>query len=163
VKDQNGQDMMVNVTEPEHQLSHINMFGRSKAMRKQMATRYARDAGLHNTNGPAGNLGPVRDDLQNLRVVGAGAKDDWIETLREAGYQEWISAGNPPPRYQDCIGYKISLFYWGMPEIQNQEVANINVYWNFHAQLWKLLKGLPPNTRFRKITLKEDGRLEGFL
>ena len=67
-------------------------------------------------------------------------------------YQDWLSEGGQPPRFDQCIGYKKPLFLGGVDTVENLEVTDLDVYWTISAQLIHKVKGLPPGTKIGKVS-----------
>lgn len=61
-------------------------------------------------------------------------------------HRRWLSSGGAVPKYDQCIGYKKSLFYGGVDELDNLELSDIEVYWHLMGQVITKAKGLPPGT-----------------
>lgn len=70
-------------------------------------------------------------------------------------YQEWLSAGGAPPRYDQCVGYKVPLFLGGADEVANLEVSDLDVYWTISAQLLAKVRGLEPGTAINRVTITD--------
>jgi hypothetical protein len=57
--------------------------------------------------------------------------------------------------YQECIGYRVPLFLNGMDEFPNQEIIDMEVYWETQCQLYKQIKDLPEGTKIGSIKFTE--------
>lgn len=75
------------------------------------------------------------------------------EALAAEFFQGWLSAGNKPPRFDQCVGYKKPLFLNGSDTIGNLELTDLEVYWDMSSQLIEKVRGLPPGTPINNITI----------
>jgi Domain of unknown function (DUF1851) len=64
-------------------------------------------------------------------------------------HAKWLAAGGAMPRYDQCIGYRMPLFFGGADEVENLEASDIDVYWHLTGQLILQTKGLPKGTTVR--------------
>lgn len=69
-------------------------------------------------------------------------------------FYEWLSAGNASPKNDQCIGYKTPLFLGGSDTIENLEPTDLEVYWSICGQLLEKVRGLPPGTPIKNITIE---------
>jgi len=53
--------------------------------------------------------------------------------------------------YNNCIGYKIPLFLNGTDTLDNRELCDMEVYWEFQCQIYHQIKDLPPDTKIKSI------------
>jgi hypothetical protein len=61
-------------------------------------------------------------------------------------YKRWRALGGPAPAYDQCVGYRKPLFLGGVDDVENLEVADLDVYWHVMGQLIQQTRGLPPGT-----------------
>ncbi len=57
--------------------------------------------------------------------------------------------------YNDCIGYKTPPFLGGRDLIENYELINLEVYWEFQCQLYNQIKDLPHGTKINSIKFEK--------
>jgi hypothetical protein len=55
-------------------------------------------------------------------------------------FQEWLSLGGQPPKFNECIGYKTPLFLGGDDDTSNLEVINLDVYISILGQLYNSVR-----------------------
>lgn len=53
--------------------------------------------------------------------------------------------------YESCLGYKVPLFLGGKDDLNNYEVADLEVYWSIQGQIFSQVKDLPPGTKINSI------------
>jgi hypothetical protein len=70
-------------------------------------------------------------------------------------YSQWLAAGGKAPGLDECVGYGRPLFLGGQDSIENLEISDLDVYWSITAQLIDQLRGAPPGTRIRKISITD--------
>lgn len=70
-------------------------------------------------------------------------------------YKEWLATGGTPPRYDQCVGYRVPLFVGGADGIANLEMADFDVYWTITAQLLAKVRELPSGTRINDVTISK--------
>jgi hypothetical protein len=56
--------------------------------------------------------------------------------------------------FEQCIGYKKPLFLGGKDSIDNNELVNLEVYWEIQSQIYHQIKNLPPGTKINKISFE---------
>lgn len=77
------------------------------------------------------------------------------ETLALEFYGQWLASGGPMPRLDECVGYKKPLFLGGTDTVQKLELCNLDVYWTLSAQIISQVRGLPPGTPIKSITISD--------
>jgi hypothetical protein len=60
-------------------------------------------------------------------------------------------------QYNECIGYKTPLFLGGKDSLENYEIADMEVYWEFQCQIYLQIKDLPPGTKISSINFLKKG------
>jgi hypothetical protein len=85
-------------------------------------------------------------DFFNIDVV-----DDPDTFLAADLFAVWEAAGGHVPGVGECVGFKVPLFLGGAGDLANLELADLEVYWSFSAQLRAQTKGLPPGTRIHGV------------
>ena len=66
-------------------------------------------------------------------------------------YQVLHAMGLTEIKYGSCIGHKVPLFLNGLDAVENYEVVNTEVYWEFQCQIYSQIKNLPPGTKINSI------------
>lgn len=69
-------------------------------------------------------------------------------------FAEWLSAGGAAPQSSECVGYKRPLFLAGQDTVDNLELVDMEVYWEFSKQLIDRTRAFAPDTRIRGIRIK---------
>lgn len=91
----------------------------------------------------------------NLRTFHENELIDFGEAALAISFHEkWTSVGGVPPKFDQCIGYKMPLFFGGADEVENLEVSDIDVYWHIMGQLILKTKDLPQGTSVN-VTIDE--------
>lgn len=73
------------------------------------------------------------------------------EALAVSFHTRWLAQGTTPS-YQECIGYRVPLFFGGKDVVDNLELTNLDVYWTLASQLIRKTRGLPPGTLLGAVT-----------
>jgi hypothetical protein len=55
-------------------------------------------------------------------------------------HDRWLAVGGAEPAFTQCVGYKTPLFLGGADEIENLQVADLDVYWHLMGQLIRKAK-----------------------
>jgi hypothetical protein len=85
--------------------------------------------------------------FHNLDLV-----DDIDSFLSEEHFHKVIKTmGLKEVKYGECIGHKISLFLNGSDTIDNYEIIDMEVYWEFECQIYLQIKNLPPGTKINSV------------
>lgn len=50
-------------------------------------------------------------------------------------YEYWKESGGKPPKYDECVGFRIPLFLGGSDDYENMEISDIDVYWSITGQI----------------------------
>jgi hypothetical protein len=69
--------------------------------------------------------------------------------LASSFFKTWQAAGNPGPKFKQCVGYKRPLFVGGKDIVENLELSDLDVYWHLMGQLIRQAKGLAAGTPVR--------------
>jgi hypothetical protein len=56
--------------------------------------------------------------------------------------------------FNKCLGYKVPLFLGGKDKLDNYELSDLEVYWDFQSQIYHQIKDLPPGTKINSIKLE---------
>ena len=75
--------------------------------------------------------------------------------VAESFYRQWLASGGRPPRYDQCVGYKVPLFLGGSDDLANLQLADLELYWTIAAQLLAKTRGLPPGTRIAGVSISD--------
>lgn len=70
-------------------------------------------------------------------------------------YRKWLTAGGQKPSYDQCVGYKKPLYLGGEDEVTNLAISDFDVYWTISAQLLAKVRGLPPGTSIRDVSIRD--------
>ena len=82
--------------------------------------------------------------------------DRYRDVLADDLFEGW-AASSPeyvPLPMDLCVGYRVPLFLGGSDTPDNFEVVDIDVYWTISGQLIQKVRGLPPGTPIRGITIE---------
>lgn len=79
------------------------------------------------------------------------------EALAGEFFAQWQAAqhGDASLKVVECVGYKVPLFLGGADVLENLELTDFEVYWDFSGQLRRQTRGLPAGTPIRGITVEE--------
>lgn len=81
--------------------------------------------------------------------------DDSDSYLDEAKFKQAVEKLHVARlEYSECIGYKIPLFLNGKDDLDNLEVADNEIYWEFQSQIHRQIKNLPPGTKIDSVTIE---------
>jgi hypothetical protein len=83
-------------------------------------------------------------DFHNAELI-----DYHDAALASTFFKKWQAAGNPAPKFEQCVGYKRPLFLGGKDTVENLELSDLDVYWHLMGQLIRQAKGLPAGTAVR--------------
>lgn len=81
------------------------------------------------------------DDLVNYRD----------ETLSSKEFEKWLLEAKKPLRFDQCVGFKVSLFLGGIDRFENYELADLEVHWELSYQIFRKTKNLPEATLIDKV------------
>jgi hypothetical protein len=57
------------------------------------------------------------------------------EALASNFFSRWLQSGGASPKAHECVGYRIPVSLGGKDEIENLEIANLEVYWGLTGQI----------------------------
>jgi hypothetical protein len=79
------------------------------------------------------------------------------EALAVEFFAQWRSAQGGAGRLTvaECVGYKVPLFLGGADVVENLELTDFEVYWDFCGQLRRQTRGLPTGTPIRGVIVEE--------
>lgn len=86
-------------------------------------------------------------DFFNVDVV-----DDPDVFLAADLFRDWQAADGGVPGAGECVGFKVPLFLGGHGAAANLELADLEVYWSFTAQMRQATHDLPHGTRISGVT-----------
>jgi hypothetical protein len=70
-------------------------------------------------------------------------------------HAEWLGKGGAVPRPNQCVGYKLPLFFSGPDTIDYMSMYRIDIHWHILDQLIERTAHLPPGTRINKLTISD--------
>ncbi|TDW99183.1 T6SS immunity protein Tdi1 domain-containing protein [Dinghuibacter silviterrae] len=86
------------------------------------------------------------NELKTFHNVMLLNKDD--DLLEAAKFREVMSfLGQTTLAFNNCLGFKKPLFLNGPDELDNLEIIDVEVYWEFQVQIYNQIKDLPPGTK----------------
>jgi hypothetical protein len=99
---------------------------------------------------------PMLGEAKNVdRTLDQTIEDGFLKSydrfLGTAFYKDWVKAGGKPPARHQCIGMKVPLFLGGEDSVDNLELIDMDVYWNFLGQILEQTRDLPDGTKISKI------------
>jgi len=56
--------------------------------------------------------------------------------------------------YDNCVSHKVSLFLGGNDDINNYEICDVEVNWEFQFQIYLQIRDLPPGTKINSVKVK---------
>lgn len=77
------------------------------------------------------------------------------ETLSSAEFKKWLSKSGTPLEFNQCIGFKVSLFMGGIDRIENYDLSDMEVHWELSYQLYCKARNLPEATLIDKVSLRD--------
>jgi hypothetical protein len=75
--------------------------------------------------------------------------------LADSFYESWRAQGGAAPAYDQCVGYRVPLFFGAPDDTSNLTMIDINVYWHIMGQLIPQTRDLPAGTR---VHITVDGQ-----
>lgn len=123
-----------------------------------LGRQYAIDANKVDTiymfdpsTGEVFELGQSFSDFHNNELVNHGD-----ETLSAIEFKKWLSQSGKPLKFNQCIGFKVSLFLGGIDRIENYDLCDLEVHWELSYQLYRKAQGLPEATLINKVDWQDE-------
>jgi hypothetical protein len=77
----------------------------------------------------------LETDLSFFEMISSEIINNSDALLASASHAAWLQAGNPEPKINECVGYRVPLFFGGKDEIENLELSDMDVYLSICGQL----------------------------